>query len=120
MKQFPKVVEFHTMRLFVIVANSWIWSGESKQIAYYITGLNTAIFLASLVPRWKPIMQRHFWHDILSGKSYTMLTSVFGYAVGLLQACFFAKPFVGTDLSRILPSIHWPSYHSVRADHIPD
>ncbi|KAG8930684.1 hypothetical protein FRC02_003786 [Tulasnella sp. 418] len=79
-KDWPAPIAFHFQRLYVIVANSWLLSFEASQTAYKITALNTLIFLAWRIPRLRPLMNRSFLHDPLSGRSYTMLTSVFSHA----------------------------------------
>ncbi|KAG8904377.1 hypothetical protein FRC00_014003 [Tulasnella sp. 408] len=80
LKSWPTAVAFHTNRLFVILANSWLWAGEGGRVAYGITAINAGVFLAWCIPRLRPFMSRHFTHNVLSGKTYTMLTSVFSHA----------------------------------------
>ncbi|KAG8880090.1 hypothetical protein FRB97_001076 [Tulasnella sp. 331] len=77
LKQWPKLVAYHVGNVYVIAINSWLRAGESKRTALKIVALNTLIFAAWKLPHLKPFMMTHFTHYALSGKSYTMLTSVF-------------------------------------------
>ncbi|KAA1478986.1 hypothetical protein DENSPDRAFT_845985 [Dentipellis sp. KUC8613] len=52
---------------------------DGWRAAMLITGVNIAVWLAWKVPRLQPFMRTHFRHDPLSGKVYTMLTSVFSH-----------------------------------------
>jgi len=44
-----------------------------------ICGVNTAIYLVWKIPRLAPFMTRTFTHHPLSGRSYTLLTSMFSH-----------------------------------------
>ncbi|TFY55512.1 hypothetical protein EVG20_g9292 [Dentipellis fragilis] len=52
---------------------------DGKRAAYWITAANVCIWLAWKVPRLRPFMHAHFVHDPLSGKAYTLLTSVYSH-----------------------------------------
>ncbi|KAG9004017.1 hypothetical protein FRB94_002726 [Tulasnella sp. JGI-2019a] len=80
LKQWPKLLAYHVGNIYVITVNSWLRAGEAKRTALKIVALNTLIFAAWKLPRLKPFMMSHFTHYALSGKSYTMLTSVFSHA----------------------------------------
>jgi len=60
-------------------ANSWLAMPEGKRTCYGITAINAFVFLAWQIPRLRPFMHRHFTHHPLSGKSYTLLTSMFSH-----------------------------------------
>ncbi|TFY52171.1 hypothetical protein EVG20_g10675 [Dentipellis fragilis] len=52
---------------------------DGERAAYWITAVNVCVWLAWKVPRLRPFMYAHFMHDPLSGKAYTLLTSVFSH-----------------------------------------
>src|SRR6266542_1727144 len=53
-------------------------SDSTKTIAVLI-GINTFIFGMWQIPHLKPVMNRYFVHNPLSGRSFTLLTSVFSH-----------------------------------------
>lgn len=60
-----------------MLANGYLALPEATRTCYAITTVNTLVFLAWKVPRLQGAMMRHFLHDPLSGRSYTLLTSMF-------------------------------------------
>lgn len=85
-------------RAYVILANTYLALPEATRTCYAITAVNTLIFFAWKVPRLQGFMIRHFLHDPLSGRSYTLLTSMFRQvlAVGDLVS----EPFLMLRLVR--------------------
>lgn len=77
LKTWPGIIAFYVGRAYVVGVTSWLWAGEAGQVALGITALNLLVYTGWCVPRLRPVMQRHFAHDPLSGKTYTMLTSMF-------------------------------------------
>ncbi|TFY61183.1 hypothetical protein EVG20_g7147 [Dentipellis fragilis] len=63
--------------LYVIVAKKYLNAREGERASYWIIGINCAVWMAWQVPRFRPFMRAHLTHDPLSGKAYTMLTSMF-------------------------------------------
>lgn len=59
------------------VAKAYLGASESKRVAWQIVALNGVVFLMWHIPRLKPFMLTRFAHDPLSGRSGTLLTSVF-------------------------------------------
>ncbi|KAF8318765.1 hypothetical protein DL93DRAFT_2109316 [Clavulina sp. PMI_390] len=74
-----KAVSIEIQRAYVMFANAYLALPEASRTCYAITTVNALIFLAWKVPRWQTFMMRHFLHDPLSGRSYTLLTSVFSH-----------------------------------------
>ncbi|KDQ19072.1 hypothetical protein BOTBODRAFT_28566 [Botryobasidium botryosum FD-172 SS1] len=83
----PEAAAHQIQHLYLIVANNWLNTPEGKRTCYAITALNALIFVAWQIPRLGPIMRRGFMHHPLSGKSYTMITSVFSH-VGVVHFAF--------------------------------
>lgn len=50
---------------------------EGKRMCWAIGAVNCVVWLAWRVPRWGPVMMRSFAHNPLSGRSYTLFTSMF-------------------------------------------
>ncbi|TPX65469.1 hypothetical protein SpCBS45565_g05146 [Spizellomyces sp. 'palustris'] len=66
-------------RIKGMILHWWESARPSQQTAYAIIGINTAVFLLWRIPSLQPFMLRHFAHHPLSGRSYTLLTSVFSH-----------------------------------------
>lgn len=67
-------------RTYLIIVNKYTSLRESKMTVLSIVAINTAVFLAWQLPPLRQAMGRNFLHNPLSGKSYTMLTSMFSQA----------------------------------------
>jgi len=78
-KDVSKGVSIELQRAYVILANTYLALPEATRTCYGITVVNTLIFFAWKVPRLQGFMLRHFLHDPLSGRSYTLLTSMFSH-----------------------------------------
>ncbi|KAJ6581460.1 hypothetical protein B0H19DRAFT_1115304 [Mycena capillaripes] len=65
------------LRTWVNVAQSYLNVTEGKRLCWKICLLNVGVWLAWKSRRFKPFMLRNFVHDPLSGRSSTMLTSMF-------------------------------------------
>ncbi|KAA1468885.1 hypothetical protein DENSPDRAFT_834364 [Dentipellis sp. KUC8613] len=76
----PKMMQSVVVDVYAFAANKYFHALDGERAAYWITGLNIAIWLAWQIPRLRPFMRVHFTHDPLSGKAYTMLTSTFSHA----------------------------------------
>ncbi|CAE6519209.1 unnamed protein product [Rhizoctonia solani] len=64
----------------MITANNWLGAGEGRQASMMIAGLCASIFVAWQIPALRGAMRRHFLHDPLSGRHYTMATSIFSHS----------------------------------------
>jgi len=62
----------------------WIRKRDEERATLILIGMNALPFLAWRVPlpKVQMFMYRHFMHSPLSGRSYTLLTSVFSHQVG--------------------------------------
>ncbi|EUC59704.1 rhomboid domain protein [Rhizoctonia solani AG-3 Rhs1AP] len=67
-------------RTAYIAANNWLGAGEGRQASMMIAGLCASIFVAWQIPALRGAMRRHFLHDPLSGRHYTMATSIFSHS----------------------------------------
>ncbi|KAA1468884.1 hypothetical protein DENSPDRAFT_546996 [Dentipellis sp. KUC8613] len=76
----PKLVRRVFTTLYVLVADKYLNALEGERAVYWITGVNCVVWMAWQVPRFRPFMRAHMTHDPLSGKAYTMLTSMFSHA----------------------------------------
>lgn len=63
----------------VRMAQSFLDATEGRRTAWALCAINGVVWVAWLIPRLRPIMSSRFTHDPLSGKAYTMLTSVFRF-----------------------------------------
>ncbi|EMD38784.1 hypothetical protein CERSUDRAFT_112528 [Gelatoporia subvermispora B] len=78
------------------LANTIDQSDEYFRICCSIGALNIAVFLLWRIPRLQSFMTSHFTHDPLSGKAYTMLTSLFSHknplhmAISLISLYYFS------------------------------
>ncbi|KAA1469440.1 hypothetical protein DENSPDRAFT_603830 [Dentipellis sp. KUC8613] len=54
-------------------------ASSGERAAYWITGINIAVYVAWKFPGLRPFMREHFRHYPLSGKSYTLLTATFSH-----------------------------------------
>ncbi|KAL4066045.1 hypothetical protein V8B97DRAFT_2021162 [Scleroderma yunnanense] len=64
---------------YVRAAQGYLDSTEGRRVCWYIASLNAVVFLAWKARRIRPFMWRAFTHDPLSGRSYTLLTSIFSH-----------------------------------------
>lgn len=62
---------------YVSVAQEYLDATEGRRVCWYIACVNASIFLAWKSRRLLPFMQKAFTHDPLSGRAYTLLTSIF-------------------------------------------
>ncbi|CAE6426038.1 unnamed protein product [Rhizoctonia solani] len=76
----PATVRQFVNRTAYIAANNWLGAGEGRQTSMMITGLCASIFVAWQIPALRGVMRRHFLHDPLSGRHYTMATSIFSHS----------------------------------------
>ncbi|KAJ7043569.1 hypothetical protein C8F04DRAFT_1072556 [Mycena alexandri] len=74
------------MLAWATVAQSYLNVSEGKRICWKICLLNVGVWLAWKSRRLKPFMLRNFVHDPLSGRSLTMLTSMFSSRIAFILA----------------------------------
>ncbi|KAI0782686.1 hypothetical protein C8Q75DRAFT_500552 [Abortiporus biennis] len=78
-KGWPPVLGDYAAYLYVQIAQPIVDATEGRRVCWAIGVANTLVWLAWRFPRLKPVMDRSFTHSPLSGRSYTMLTSVFSH-----------------------------------------
>lgn len=75
--QWPIAVQNISLTVSAFVGSFYYDASEGRRLCWSICALNTVIFLIWKIPRFHTFMNRAFTHDPLSGKSYTLLTSMF-------------------------------------------
>ncbi|KAJ6518771.1 hypothetical protein C8R45DRAFT_949192 [Mycena sanguinolenta] len=92
------------MRVWATVAQTYLNVTEGKRICWKICLLNVGVWLAWKSKRLQPFMLRNFVHDPLSGRSSTMLTSMFSSRLVLLLALnvFFLDGFGSSSSFHLL------------------
>ena len=79
--QWPLALQNISLTVSAFVGSFYYDSSEGRRLCWSICALNTAVFLMWKIPRFNSFMNRAFTHDPLSGKSYTLLTSMFRLAL---------------------------------------
>ncbi|KAH8111059.1 hypothetical protein DFH11DRAFT_1616741 [Phellopilus nigrolimitatus] len=75
----PTTVSYPILWAYVKCGNWYISLPEGKRICYQICAINGVVFLMWQMKSLKPFMQSNFMHHPLSGKYFTLLTSVFSH-----------------------------------------
>jgi rhomboid-like protein len=73
----PIVTKSVILHSYARLAEAYLNASEGRRAAYGIAAVNVGIWAAWQIPVLRPFMMAHFTHHPLSGKTYTMLTSVF-------------------------------------------
>ncbi|KAJ7091335.1 putative methyltransferase-domain-containing protein [Mycena belliarum] len=116
------------MRLWAQGAQSYLNVSEGKRLCWKICLLNIGIWLAWKSKRFQPFLSRNFVHDPLSGRSVTMLNSMFSprlavvLGVNLLFLDGFGElPFLSSTFLRTAVQGSSASFHLLqRQDRLPD
>ncbi|KAJ7668342.1 hypothetical protein B0H17DRAFT_1248473, partial [Mycena rosella] len=82
----PTAARNRIMRIWATGAQSYLNVSEGKRLCWKICLLNAGLWLAWKSRRLQPYMLRNFVHDPLSGRSVTMLTSMFSPRLGIVLA----------------------------------
>lgn len=77
--EWPLALRNLALSVYVQAAQSYLDAPEGRRLCWLICGVNTAIYLVWKIPRLAPFMTRTFTHHPLSGRSYTLLTSMFSH-----------------------------------------
>nr|GAT55746.1 predicted protein [Mycena chlorophos] len=80
----PTATRNHILRIWSTVAQSYLNVTEGKRLCWKLCLLNIGVWLMWKSRRFNPYMARNFVHDPLSGRSITLLTSIFSSPVLLL------------------------------------
>ncbi|KAJ7836954.1 hypothetical protein B0H13DRAFT_2106311 [Mycena leptocephala] len=96
----PAVARNRLMRAWATVAQTYLNVTEGKRLCWKICLLNVGVWLAWKSKRLQPFMLRNFVHDPLSGRSLTMLTSMFSFrALPVLAVNLFLLDGFGSSAS---------------------
>ncbi|KAG8214980.1 hypothetical protein J3R82DRAFT_8383 [Butyriboletus roseoflavus] len=77
--QWPIALQNVSLTVSAFVGSFYYDASEGRRLCWSICVLNAAVFLMWKIPRLNAFMNRVFTHDPLSGKSYTLLTSMFSH-----------------------------------------
>jgi len=78
-ESFPLTIKAFATWAYIYVAQPLVDAKEGRRVCWTIALVNTGVWLAWQIPRFKPFMMAHFTHHPLSGLSYTMLTAMFSH-----------------------------------------
>ncbi|KAI0272754.1 hypothetical protein BC834DRAFT_817520 [Gloeopeniophorella convolvens] len=91
----PIIVKSLILHSYARLAEMYLNASEGRRAGYAIAAANVAVWAAWQVPVLRPFMMSHFTHHPLSGKTYTMLTSMFSHSsfLHLLFNCMALTSF---------------------------
>ncbi|KAI0050946.1 hypothetical protein FA95DRAFT_1593565 [Auriscalpium vulgare] len=95
----PIMIKSVVLHTYARVAEEYLNASEGRRAAWGICAVNVVVWAAWQIPRLRPFMQIHFTHNPLSGKTYTMLTSMFSHAsfLHLLFNCMALTSFASAS-----------------------
>ena len=73
----PIIAKSVILHSYARLAEMYLNASEGRRVGYGIAAVNVGIWVAWQIPVLRPFMMSHFTHHPLSGKTYTMLTSMF-------------------------------------------
>ena len=73
----PIIAKSVILHSYARLAEMYLNASEGRRAGYGIAAVNVGIWIAWQIPILRPFMMSHFTHHPLSGKTYTMLTSMF-------------------------------------------
>lgn len=65
------------VKTYVKMAQSYLDAPEGRRVSWMLNGVFALVFVAFSIKRLRPMMNVAFQHDPLSGRSYTLFTSMF-------------------------------------------
>ncbi|KAH9981014.1 hypothetical protein BGW80DRAFT_304415 [Lactifluus volemus] len=83
----PSIAKTMIANGYAMLAEMYINASEGRRVGYAIVAVNVGIWIAWQIPILRPFMRSHFIHHPLSGKSYTMLTSMFSHSSFIHLLC---------------------------------
>ncbi|KAI0280066.1 hypothetical protein BC826DRAFT_1077503 [Russula brevipes] len=91
----PIVAKSIILHSYARLAEMYLNASEGRRVGYSIAAVNVGIWVAWQIPVLRPFMMTHFTHHPLSGKTYTMLTSMFSHSsfMHLLFNCMALTSF---------------------------
>ncbi|EMD40250.1 hypothetical protein CERSUDRAFT_112444 [Gelatoporia subvermispora B] len=75
----PRYTAHQLLIAYYQLAQPLVETSEGRRTCWTIGAASAAMLLLWKIPPIRPFLSRHFAHDPLSGKSYTMLTSLLSY-----------------------------------------
>ncbi|KAH9987502.1 hypothetical protein BJV77DRAFT_905401, partial [Russula vinacea] len=109
----PIVAKSVILHSYARLAEMYLNASEGRRAGYGIAAVNVGIWVAWQIPILRPFMMTHFSHQPLSGKIYTMLTSMFSHSsfVHLVFNCMALTSFASaTSTWMTREQIHAPSH----------
>jgi rhomboid-like protein len=91
----PIIAKSVILHSYARLAEMYLNASEGRRVGYSIAAVNVGIWVAWQIPVLRPFMMSHFTHHPLSGKTYTMLTSMFSHSsfLHLLFNCMALTSF---------------------------
>ncbi|KAH9167393.1 hypothetical protein EDB89DRAFT_129881 [Lactarius sanguifluus] len=91
----PIIAKSIILHSYARLAEMYLNASEGRRVGYGIAAVNVGIWVAWQIPVLRPFMMSHFTHHPLSGKTYTMLTSMFSHSsfLHLLFNCMALTSF---------------------------
>jgi len=91
----PIVTKSVILHSYARLAEMYLNASEGRRAGYAIAAVNVGIWVAWQIPILRPFMMARFRHQPLSGKTYTMLTSIFSHSsfVHLIFNCMALTSF---------------------------
>lgn len=76
----PALMKQVVVYTYASLGQTYVSSSEGRRAGWALCAVNVAVWAAWQIPRLRPFMHMHFAHNPLSGKTYTMFTSIFSHA----------------------------------------
>lgn len=73
----PALMKQVVVYTYASLGQTYVSSSEGRRAGWALCAVNVAVWAAWQIPRLRPFMHMHFAHNPLSGKTYTMFTSIF-------------------------------------------
>lgn len=115
---YPVIIKQFIVHCYAAVGENYINSSEGRRLAWGIGAASFGIWLAWQVPRFNPWLMRNFAHSPLSGRTYTLMTSVISHR-GFLHWFFNITALSGFGESTRLHSVRCVLTGLVRAKVLP-
>jgi len=106
----PIVMKSVILHSYARLAEMYLNASEGRRAGYGLAAVNVGIWVAWQIPILRPFMMTHFTHHPLSGKTYTMLTSLFSHAsfMHLLFNCMALTSFASATST-------WMTHEQIQA-----
>lgn len=76
----PVLIRQFIVHCYAAIGENYLQASEGRRIAWTIGTVTFGIWAAWQIPRFAPFMAKHFPHSPLSGKTYTLMTSVMSHS----------------------------------------